>query len=145
MITEESTAPITDEGLARVTAEGLVRLDAALAWIDAHPEQHDQSVWMARSSCGTTYCLAGAVVMLAGAEPLWDLDAGTESYRVKMPDGAVHSVEVLAAELLGIQLRHAGLLFHDCDDRESLGEVRDQFAASLPSIQEPIHRGEIDQ
>jgi hypothetical protein len=42
-----------------LTPEGLAVLDAALAYIDAHPDEWDQSTWM----CGTSACVAGRIVL----------------------------------------------------------------------------------
>jgi hypothetical protein len=51
----------------RLTAEGLTRLDAALAYIDAHPQEWDQSRWV----CETGGCVAGHLVHLDMQES-WD-------------------------------------------------------------------------
>ena len=42
-----------------LTPEGLAVLDAALAHIDAHPDEWDQSAWV----CGTSACVAGRIVL----------------------------------------------------------------------------------
>jgi hypothetical protein len=52
---------------------GLI-LDSALAWrvmdhVDAHPEQHDQTLWWnPEADCGTAGCFAGWTVLLSGGE-----------------------------------------------------------------------------
>ena len=116
---------------ALITVEGLARLDAALAWIDEHPEQHNQDVWIARvPGCGTTCCLAGALTQLAGGVPIW---VGEIASAVRLPDGTERGVESFATTLLGVPLGGdvADDLFYAANDRADLGEVRDRLAASL--------------
>jgi hypothetical protein len=116
---------------ALITPEGLARLDAALAWIDEHPEQHNQDVWIARESgCGTTCCLAGALAQLAGGSPIWEGDTASE---VRLPGGAARLVDEFAAELLGVPYEGvvAEELFYGSSNRDDLREARDRLAASL--------------
>jgi hypothetical protein len=129
---------------ALITAEGLVRLDAALAWIEQHPEQHRQDNWITDTGCGTAYCLAGAIVHLAGAEPvydplddLWPLPEGAVRTRItsviKVGDER-WKVSRYALELLGIDADDdyiADELFDGSATLARLREVRDSLAASL--------------
>lgn len=41
-------------------------LEETLAFIEAHPEQHDQSEWGRKTECGTTACFAGTRMLLTG-------------------------------------------------------------------------------
>lgn len=123
---------------ALITAEGLVRLDAALAWIDQHPEQHYQGAWMRHDpECGTTYCLAGAIAHLAGAEPIWREDDGEvgslDAYQVRTSSGEEQDVDQFAADLLGLDRDGdiVDFLFYGAQDRDDLGEIRDDLADSL--------------
>jgi hypothetical protein len=52
-----------------LTPTALARLDAALAHIDEHPEDWDQSQWV----CGTHACVAGRICLQAG---ITDPDGG---------------------------------------------------------------------
>ena len=118
---------------ALITAEGLVRLDAALAWIDEHPEQHDQDMWIKREpGCGTTACPAGTMAQLAGGVPVWDADAGA-ACEVRLPDGVVRMVDVFACELLGVPYEGevASDLFFGANDAQDLHVIRDRLAESL--------------
>lgn len=119
---------------ALITREGLARLDAALAWIDEHPEQHDQGSWVSRRpDCGTTCCVAGAVVILAGGVPIWD-DGDLDAYMVTMPGGDGNQViESVAMELLGIGFPVVEDLFYHATTLQGLRAVRDRLAASLES------------
>jgi len=65
--------------------------DQVLAHIEAHPEQWDQSVWLAENECGTVGCFAGWTVILGG--------------------GARNHVEQSAADLLGVDDVTADALF----------------------------------
>jgi hypothetical protein len=121
---------------ALITAEGLVRLDAALAWIEANPERHQQQSWARRrEGCGTAFCLAGVVAHLAGAQPVFDptladlLDEVTA--RIDTADGHRRLIEDYAAELLGIGRDEADWLFRAYNDRWNLHEIRDELAESL--------------
>lgn len=116
---------------ALITAEGLVRLDAALAWIDEHPEQHNQDMWIERTDCGTTYCLAGVVVMQAGAVPRWHYAAEYSTSDILLPDGRPSSVSTHARKLLEIDYAEGSELFLYAETRAALGVIRDRLADSL--------------
>lgn len=107
--------------------------NAALAYrvldhIDAHPEQHDQSQWIATTAdCGTIACFAGWTCLLSGDSPAWspyenvedEADTGTVTV---VEHGMPHdmTVSTRSTELLGIGLHDAGRLFY-ANDREDLG------------------------
>lgn len=109
----------------------------ALAWrvmdhITAHPEKHDQNVWIEQVSdqlddpedqtCGTAACFAGWATLLSGDKPLF------EGYRVA---GAVIStatkrerrVANRAKELLGLTDTQADCLFYGGNTRAELEEL----------------------
>jgi hypothetical protein len=48
------------------------KLEAVMDYIRNHPEEHNQSSWAERGSCGTTLCFAGTTVALAGYAIMWD-------------------------------------------------------------------------
>jgi hypothetical protein len=47
------------------------RLLDVLTYITEHPERHNQEIWVERSDCGTTACLAGWTVMRHGDTIEW--------------------------------------------------------------------------
>lgn len=47
------------------------KLDEAIAYIEEHPEEHDQSYWFQKKDCGTAMCLAGTIAWLDGWRPVW--------------------------------------------------------------------------
>ena len=69
--------------------------ERALKNIETFPETWDQTDWR----CGTTYCFAGHVAMLAGAT--WVNDSRPDD--VTTPDGREMLVDEYALEALGIQ------------------------------------------
>ena len=125
---------------ALITREGLERLDAALVHIDARPEEWYQGNWALREStealCGTSYCLAGWIVVLAGGEMDWyrigDEDDGYwEEAACATLNGERHTISKHARELLGMDFEQSSALFQGSNDRARLTELRDRLAASL--------------
>lgn len=96
--------------------------------IRAHPEEHNQDQWGTWTSCGTTHCVAGHAVILAGAKPTWDLhEHGGYSMRAVEYDGRMWSVGDLAQHLLGINSDQADDLFFVFNDAGAL-DMLDRFA-----------------
>jgi hypothetical protein len=119
---------------ALITPEGLARLDAALAWIDEHPEQHDQDMWIQRRpECGTVYCLAGVISMQAGAVPLFPATEPEETGRVLLPNGQESGVGDHARGLLTIPWDVSSDLFYIAETRADLAGIRERLAESLES------------
>lgn len=72
-------------------------LDAVVAHIEAHPEQHDQTTWF----CGTTACIAGRTALMSGWKP-YSFKPGHTSHSVVFKDDEVRHVEDVARDLLRI-------------------------------------------
>lgn len=109
------------------------RLNRALAHIEAHPEQHDQGVWLRKVDCGTAACLAGWVVIQEYPEAGFvrdRYDIGNTYSRVDiLPEGKAPLVDEVAFQLLGITSDQADVLF---DERNTIGHLkamRDLLAA----------------
>lgn len=124
-----------------ITAEGLARLDAALAYIEAHPEEHDQDSWIRRApDCGTTACIAGTLAQLAGGVPVWDPDYDDDEHAdtVRLPDGVERVISRFATELLGVEIEGeiADDLFYGADNLAELRDVRNRIAKALAGSQE---------
>ena len=79
-------------------------LDAALAYIDEHPEEWDQSTW----DCGTTACIAGHMARLSGEY---------------LP---VVVTEAFILRVTGLSDAHP--LFDECNTRAALQVWRDLLA-----------------
>lgn len=87
-----------------------------------HPETHDQNMYGQRTACGTTQCVAGWAVLFSGKDLVWE-EYGTNpgdavAGRVYAAPGDVDSrdIDVIAAELLGIEAVPAKSLFYDMRD-----------------------------
>lgn len=76
-------------------------LDDTLAYIEAHPEEHDQSTWV----CDTTMCFAGHALALSGVKVEVDPD------RHILLDGKRAGMESSAREALGLTYGEAERLF----------------------------------
>jgi hypothetical protein len=116
------------------------RLDRALAHIEAHPEQHDQDVWLrdttagGKVDCGTAGCLAGWVVAQAHPEASFiradDADkAPGACSRVEIEPGVVRPIEDYAQQLLDISKGQAVALFMPGNTVETLKGMRNILAA----------------
>lgn len=105
--------------------------NAELAWrvidhIDAHPDQHDQEVWIRRGDgCGTVACLAGWACLLGGDQPDFHQD-DPEASDV-LTGQALMPVKERAAQLLGIPYDpdafYGHALFNAYLTREDLGAL----------------------
>lgn len=105
-------------------------LDRALKWIEENPEQHDQSVFAQRTSCGTAMCLAGVVAMLNGWTPIFRSD-GYEAEQTEMAEdgnGERGSIPMVAMCLLDLGNDEADRLFASTHDLDDLKRLRDELA-----------------
>jgi len=107
----------------------LERLDEAIAYIEAHPEQHDQRHWFRRSDCGTTACLAGTVAMLGGWRPDFGLFGGNGRTLHVHKDGTRKHVGDVADELLGLSREQSDALFVNATNLDDIRLFRDAIAA----------------
>lgn len=109
------------------------RLNRALAHIEAHPEQHDQGVWLRKVDCGTAACLAGWVVIQEYPEAGFvrdRYDIGNTYSRVDiLPEGEAPLVDEVASQLLGITSDQADALFDESNTIGHLRAMRDLLAA----------------
>jgi hypothetical protein len=91
--------------------------------IEQHPDEHNQSVWASRrpadqadAHCGTAFCFAGHAVNLSPQgyrfvwEPLID-GSGSLALDVRQPGGGKQRVSDHAADLLGLTVDEADILF----------------------------------
>jgi hypothetical protein len=126
-------APTPNAGLAYKT----------LDHIDAHPEQHDQHVWISTPSCGTSACLAGWVCLLAGDKPAYapqDEDPETNLVTVLGAENPAYDVRVpqRAADLLSIPYdpdsAYGHPLFNAYNTREDLGRLVVEIFGPRPAV-----------
>lgn len=105
-----------------------------LEWAESHPDDWDQDKYVQRTSCGTTYCIAGKTVADHGWEFLWQA-ADSPSYCTKNGQGL--SIEEAAAGILGLGEDEADLLFEFDNNLPRLWELAAEFTNG--DIQIPIH------
>jgi hypothetical protein len=97
--------------------------------IDAHPEQHNQRVWIEdRGDCGTAACMAGWTCLLSGDQPRFHGDGDPEAEFV-IHAGVTRGdyIPDRAAELLGMKpdggAQTGFRLFEPSNTREDLGRL----------------------
>jgi len=87
-------------------------LRKALEYAEAHPEETDLSWWAKVTPCGTTACLAGTVVTLAGHVIDWETESVQEGFWPVdyVTDG--RHIEEVAIDELGLTGSEAEGLFY---------------------------------
>lgn len=126
-------------------------LDQAIKNIEADPNRHVQSRWIGRKSratnntwCGTTGCLAGHIVQLAGWTPLFTDKDGDETAKVTR-DGAQNWVMNAALAALGLDAENLAnsihaktvhAMFEPYNSLDNIKGLRNNLAASdgLPPL-----------
>jgi hypothetical protein len=100
-------------------------LEVTMAYIEGHPDEHDQSVWARqRVNCATAMCFAGVWAALAGAEFVWPNGAQLTSYcRI---GETVESISNYAERTLGLTSYDADVLF---DETNTIGQLREMVDA----------------
>lgn len=109
----------------------IARFDRALDHIEAHPERHEQGVWVRKSvNCGTAGCIAGWVVVqeYPDAEFVQDSHDHGGSYSSVALPGGVESIEQVARGLLGIDTGQGDALFASGNTLDELRAMRDLLA-----------------
>lgn len=92
--------------------------------IESNPDAHDQRTWGMQASCGTTHCIAGWAVHLAGGEFVWvDSERGTKVAEIATLNGELHDVDGLAQDLLGISDDEVPNLFYNWSEMDALEEL----------------------
>lgn len=116
-------------------------LEAAMSEIEQNPEHHDQQAWsknVLNRDCQTTFCYAGHVAILAGAQPPTDALMGwyvdfesntTQPWSVR----SALFVGEYAQKKLGITEKDADALFHGAATIPQLRVMVDRIKAGLPA------------
>jgi hypothetical protein len=117
-------------------------LKRTLAYIEAHPDEWDQSMWATTGVCGTTFCFAGTAVHLSGGRPYFDnlySDDATDAYFVvpgSVPEATGRPGEyenkysTVARKLLGLDIDQGTELF---DENNKLSDLR-RIVAKLTAV-----------
>jgi hypothetical protein len=104
-------------------------LRKTLEYITAHPEEHDQRNWGVKTACGSSYCLAGHAVVLAGHEIDWHspdlVRMGMRSSCHALTDGRY--ISDAAREELGLDPERAARLFDANNDLGTLWRLASEY------------------
>lgn len=120
------------------------KLNACVAYARAHPEEADLTAWARRTPCGTTMCLAGIAVFLAGFPFVFDRDSRDQDIALLCvvplghPDydpateGQRPIPEVARAEL-ELTEQESDRLFHYTDTLDDIERVIAEMATRVPA------------
>jgi hypothetical protein len=114
----------------------LDKLDAAIAYIEANPEAHDQNTWLRRHAdgegnwCRTTACLAGTVAILDGWKPTFgpSLGATVQGGSLVEKGGVRDSVWAVAERVLDLTYDEGSALFLEASNLDDIKAIRDDCA-----------------
>lgn len=97
-------------------------LEADIAYLEAHPEEHNQATWI--DECGTAYCLAGYRALKEAAAHGWRRYESAPAFHVSRGDGAcIRNARSIAMEAYGLDEVQAEDLFsplNSIDDLKSM-------------------------
>lgn len=97
-----------------------------LEHISEHPEEHDQGTWAERTACGTTMCMAGHAVVMAGHQISWPgtLDDESSADFVTEPivvdNETTRRIPAVAAHELGLTEEQKDAFFYESGTIEDL-------------------------
>lgn len=100
-------------------------LEETLAYIEAHPEQHDQSVYGYKNSCETTACFAGWHLLLTNQAEYQEDTPG--NFRLRTSDDHHGSCFYAALESLDLTYGQANQLFLASQDIVDVRETVDMI------------------
>lgn len=129
-------------------------LRSALEHVTEHPREWIQNHYLARTSCGTMACLAGRIVLEAGAPyqevdwvPVRDYDGdlnelvpvpGMATATVIDVDGFPTFVSEIAADRIGVPYRQAEHLFAASNSLRTLWELAAEYSGGLIEVPEDL-------
>ena len=109
-----------------------VRAYAVLDFIRAHPELHDQEIWLRKTDCGTAGCFAGLACWLNGDTPIFEGGPGSSVVRSADTRRQVQ-IRNRAIGLLGLSPTQADLLFDAGNSLEDLISEVEQIFGERPA------------
>lgn len=120
----------------------IAEMKAVYAYIQAHPDEWDQSNWASRlliggSGCQTAFCFAGHVAVRAGYEPHFS----DHPWTATVTNGNEEIADV-AQQILDIDDYTAEALFVCTNNLETLGKIIDEIEKNgfyyLPKVYEGV-------
>lgn len=74
---------------------------SAIEQIIRHPETWNQNTYASKTACGTSFCVAGWVAKLAGAEPMWSAELkDNHDIDIAYFEGQVKDIPRISSELI---------------------------------------------
>lgn len=107
------------------------RLLDVLTFLEAHPDRHDQVVWLGRRTCGTVGCLAGWTCLRNGYVEAVMNDEERERiigvYADSDPEKVIMSASAVAGTLLELDDDECDELFSGDNSLEDLWRIADEL------------------
>lgn len=101
-----------------MTTVNIPLLRKVLDHVTAHPEEHNQSMWGVRTSCGTAYCIAGHALVMSGVQLGWEDTADGYGYATVDVTKDGEQIHDAARRVLGLDDVQAYLLFDPNNSRD---------------------------
>lgn len=114
-------------------AVNVEELEENMKWVEEHPEQHQQGVWLRRlvglegEVCGTAYCFAGAYVHRKGYKAIYgsSLVHGEVAHHVEILGIGQVDIGDFVEKKLGLTRAQADILFDATNTLADLREIVD--------------------
>jgi hypothetical protein len=107
------------------------RLLDVLTFLEAHPDRHDQSVWLSRDTCGTVACLAGWTCLRNGYVEAVMNDEERQMiigvYADSDPEKVVVPASAAARDLLELDDDEGDELFSGDNSLQDLWRIADEL------------------
>lgn len=96
--------------------------------VEETPEQWLQSSWGLKTSCGTTFCIAGWACVLSGYEPIPPSNPSTRLIEYVQKEGEIFHIQDIAGRLLHLNDDQQEELFYETDEDDAY-EILKEWAA----------------
>jgi hypothetical protein len=106
------------------------RAYATLDFILAHPERHNQEIWLEPTECGTAGCFAGLTTILAGDTP--ELAFFSAPSVISADTRRRRQIALRAQDLLCLTMSQADALFSSSNSLDDLIALTDKFFGPRP-------------
>lgn len=99
----------------------MAKLDELVGFLEANPNQHDQSNWAKKNSCGTAMCAAGWTVELWSSGIDWNSSSTLiDGSMIADSTNAKSSIDIEASNILELNNDEAWHLFECSFDLEGV-------------------------
>jgi hypothetical protein len=101
----------------------LFEIQNIIDYIEAHPEEWDQTEWIAPTDCGTAYCVAGHAIARSDRFTFIRRRSDGASYVRDNQTGANLPIFDVAQRLLGLTWYQADRLFDSANSLDDLKHI----------------------